>query len=178
VVKRGAKRTTAIVQALHNYARSDDERVVEVDLNQSLDDSLELLLHVFKRSIGSIEVQRNYGDVTKIMGHAGQLNQVFMNLLTNAAQAVASQENACVTITTTQEKHAVNVCVQDNGPGISAQVRARIFDPFFTTKEVGKGSGLGLSIVHGIVERHQGRIDVESEEGVGTTFCVHLPISS
>lgn len=176
VVKRGADRTKAIVQALHNYSRTDDESVVGLDLNRSLDDSLELLRHVFKTSI---EVRREYGEVGRVVGHAGQLNQVFMNLLTNAGQAVAGQEDAVVTITTAaDDQDRVTVRIRDNGPGMSPEVMGRVFDPFFTTKDVGEGSGLGLSIVHGIVERHHGMIDVTSEVGGGTEFCVSLPRDS
>jgi signal transduction histidine kinase len=172
VVQRGAQRTKAIVQALHNYSRTDDESVVEVDLNRSLDDSLELLRHLLRQSI---QVERDYGAVGRIRGHAGQLNQVFMNLLTNAAQAVAGRDSATIWIATYESPTGVTIEVRDNGRGIPAEVLPRIFDPFFTTKDVGEGSGLGLSIVHGIVERHGGTIEVDSTPDVGTRFRVHLP---
>jgi signal transduction histidine kinase len=172
VVQRGAQRTKAIVQALHNYSRTDDESVVEVDLNRSLEDSLELLRHLLKQSI---QVEREYGAVGRIRGHAGQLNQVFMNLLTNAAQAVAGRDKATIWVATYESPGGVTIEVRDNGQGIPPEVLPRIFDPFFTTKDVGEGSGLGLSIVHGIVERHGGTIEVDSTPGVGTRFRVHLP---
>ena len=175
VVQRGAQRTKAIVQALHNYSRTDDESVVEVDLNRSLDDSLELLRHVLKQSIA---VEREYGEVGRVRGHAGQLNQVFMNLLTNAAQAVAGRDSATIwvaTYDTPGDAGGVTIEVRDNGEGIPHEVLSRIFDPFFTTKDVGEGSGLGLSIVHGIVERHGGTIEVDSTPDVGTRFRVQLP---
>ena len=172
VIRSGANRTKDIVQALHNYSRTDDESVVDVDLNRSLDDSLELLRHLLK---GSIRVDREYGEVGRVRGHAGQLNQVFMNLLTNAAQAVASTESARIVVTTRDRPDRVIVQVRDNGPGIPEQVLPRIFDPFFTTKDVGEGTGLGLSIVHGIVERHGGTIEVESPPEGGTVFTVTLP---
>ena len=173
VVQRGAERTKGIVRALHNYSRTDDESIVEIDLNRGLDDSLELLRHLFKNTI---EVVRNYEKVGRVVGHAGQINQVFMNLLTNAGQAVQGVDNARVTISTsTQDDGRVAVSIADNGAGMSPEVMGRIFDPFFTTKDVGEGSGLGLSIVHGIVERHQGTIEVDSEPGRGTVFRVVLP---
>ncbi|MCA9675217.1 MAG: HAMP domain-containing protein [Kofleriaceae bacterium] len=172
VVQRGAQRTKAIVQALHNYSRTDDENLVDFDLNRSLDDSLELLRHLLKQHV---TVQRRYGEVGRIRGHAGQINQVFMNLLTNAAQAVASRDDAVITIDTAGEGDHVVVTIGDNGAGIPPDVLPRIFDPFFTTKEVGEGTGLGLSIVHELVERHGGTIDVHSDLGVGTTFTVQLP---
>ncbi|MBL4632303.1 MAG: HAMP domain-containing protein [Kofleriaceae bacterium] len=173
VVQRGAQRTKAIVQALHNYSRTDDESIVEIDLNRSLDDSLELLRHIFK---DSINVTRDYQEVGRVVGNAGQMNQVFMNLLTNAGQAVSGMDDASVKISTeAQDDGRVAISIRDNGQGMSPEVMSRVFDPFFTTKDVGEGSGLGLSIVHGIVERHGGEILVESEPGKGTVFRVILP---
>jgi signal transduction histidine kinase/uncharacterized membrane protein (GlpM family) len=172
VVQRGAQRTKAIVQALHNYSRTDDESVVDFDLNRSLDDSLELLRHLLK---GNIEVRRSYGEVGRIRAHAGQINQVFMNLLTNAAQAIGGRDGAAITISTVAGPDNVVVKIGDNGPGIPAEVLPRIWDPFFTTKDVGEGTGLGLSIVHELVERHGGTIEVETQLGAGTTFVVTLP---
>ncbi len=174
VIQSGARRTKEIVQALHNYSRTDDERVVDFDLNRGLDDSLELLRHHLK---GSVTVARDFGEVGRIRGHAGQLNQVFMNLLTNAAQALSGRDGARILLATQRRGDQVVIAVGDNGPGIPAEIIPKIFDPFFTTKEVGQGSGLGLSIVHGIVERHGGTIEVESQVGQGTTFTVTLPVA-
>jgi len=172
VVQRGAQRTKAIVQALHNYSRTDDDKLVDFDLDRSLDDSLELLRHLLK---GQVTVVKRYGDVGRVRGHAGQINQVFMNLLTNAAQAVTGRDGATVTIDTEVSGEHVIVKIGDNGSGIPTDVLPRIFDPFFTTKEVGEGTGLGLAIVHELVERHGGTIDVATELGAGTTFTVTLP---
>lgn len=172
VIHSGANRTKEIVRALHNYSRADDESVVDVDLNRSLDDSLELLRHLLRQNI---RVKRDYNAHERVRGHAGQLNQVFMNLLTNAAQAVAGREDATIWVSTEDTRAAVLVTVRDNGGGIPDDVLPRIFDPFFTTKDVGEGTGLGLSIVHGIVERHGGSIAVESDAGGGTRFLVTLP---
>jgi hypothetical protein len=172
VIQNGARRTKEIVQALHNYSRTDDERIVDFDLNRGLDDSLELLRHHLK---GHVEVSRRYGDVGRVRGHAGQLNQVFMNLLTNAAQALSSVDGARIEVVTERKDGVVTIRIADNGPGISQEILPKIFDPFFTTKEVGQGSGLGLSIVHGIVERHGGTIEVDTSLGKGTTFVVTLP---
>jgi signal transduction histidine kinase len=156
VVQRGAQRTKAIVSALHNYSR---------------DDSLELLRHLLKDKT----VTKHYGDVGRVRGHAGQINQVFMNLLTNAAQALSVKDDATITIETTGDASAVQVKIQDNGQGIPPDVLPRIWDPFFTTKDVGEGTGLGLSIVHELVERHGGTIECDTKVGVGTTFIVKLP---
>jgi signal transduction histidine kinase len=100
-----------------------------------------------------------------------------MNLLTNAAQALAGREGARIELVTERRGEQVVIHVGDNGPGIPPELLGRIWDPFFTTKEVGQGSGLGLSIVHGLVERHGGTIEVESTPGKGTTFTVTLPVS-
>jgi len=172
VVQRGAQRTKAIVAALHNYSRTDDESIVDFDIDRSIDDSLELLRHLLKQNV---TVEKKYKNPGRVRGHAGQINQVFMNLLTNAAQALAGRENATVTIETGGDADGVEVKIIDNGPGIPPEVLPRIWDPFFTTKDVGEGTGLGLSIVHELVERHGGTIDCHTKIGEGTTFTVKLP---
>jgi signal transduction histidine kinase len=173
VIQNGARRTKEIVQALHNYSRTDDEKLADFDLNRGLDDSLELLRHLLR---GGIAVEKHFGEVGKIRGHAGQINQVFMNLLTNAAQALAGQPGARISLASARRGDLVVITVVDNGAGIPPEILPKIFDPFFTTKDVGQGTGLGLSIVHGIVERHGGTIEVESEVSRGTTFTVTLPV--
>jgi two-component system, NtrC family, sensor kinase len=171
-VQRGAQRTKAIVSALHNYSRTDDESVVDFDVDRSIDDSLELLRYVIRQNV---TVEKKYANPGRVRGHAGQINQVFMNLLTNAAQALAGREHALITIETRGDAQSVEVKIADNGPGIPADVLPRIWDPFFTTKDVGEGTGLGLSIVHELVERHGGSIECETKVGAGTTFTVKLP---
>jgi signal transduction histidine kinase len=171
VVQRGAQRTKAIVTALHNYSRTDDESVVDFDVDRSIDDSLELLRHLLKDKT----VTKRYGEVGRVRGHAGQVNQVFMNLLTNAAQAVSGKDDATITIETSGDASTVEVKIKDNGGGIPPEVLPRIWDPFFTTKDVGEGTGLGLSIVHELVERHGGTIECDTKVGVGTAFVVKLP---
>jgi len=174
VIKSGVRRTKEIVQALHNYSRGDDERVVEVDLHRGLDESLELLRHHLRRGIA---VERRYDpQAARVRGYGAQLQQVFMNLLTNAAQALGeTPAGGTIRLTTERQGDRVVITVADDGPGIPPEALPRIFDPFFTTKDVGQGSGLGLSIVHGIVERHGGSIAVDSQLGRGTTFTVTLP---
>ncbi len=177
VVQRGAQRTKAIVSALHNYSRTDDESVVDFDIDRSIDDSLELLRHLLKQNV---TVVKKYNNPGRVRGHAGQINQVFMNLLTNAAQALSQREAATITIETkggvsVGDQDGVVVRIADNGSGIPPEVLPRIWDPFFTTKDVGEGTGLGLSIVHELVERHGGTIECETKMGEGTTFTVRLP---
>jgi signal transduction histidine kinase len=171
VVQRGAQRTKAIVTALHNYSRTDEESVVEFDVDRSIDDSLELLRHLLK----NVTVTKSYSNAGRVRGHAGQINQVFMNLLTNAAQALSGRDSSVITIETRGDASGVEVKISDNGPGIPPDVLPRIWDPFFTTKDVGEGTGLGLSIVHELVERHGGTIEVETRVGEGTAFTVKLP---
>jgi signal transduction histidine kinase len=106
---------------------------------------------------------------------ASELNQVFMNLLVNAAHAV-DKTRGTIRIRTGAAGDEVWVEIEDDGCGISADNLSRIFDPFFTTKPVGKGTGLGLSLSYGIVKKHHGRIEVDSELGRGTRFRVTLPV--
>ena len=146
--------------------------MVEFDVDRSIDDSLELLRHVLRQNV---TVEKKYGDVGRVRGHAGQINQVFMNLLTNAAQALTGRENSTITIETRGNDKEVEVKIIDNGPGIPPDVLPKIWDPFFTTKDVGEGTGLGLSIVHELVQRQGGDIACVTKVGEGTTFTVKLP---
>src|SRR4029079_15809057 len=143
-----------------------------VDLNRSLEDSLELLRHLLKRSI---QVEREYGAVGRIRGHAGQLNQVFMNLRTNAAQAVAGRDKATIWVATYESPGGVTIEVRDNGQGIPPEVLPRIFDPFFTTKDVGEGSGLGLALSYGIIQEHGGTIHATNLPSGGARFTIEFP---
>lgn len=171
VVRRGASRTKAIVQALHGYARGDESVQREVSLARSVDETLGLLQHRLRH----VKVVRNVEPNARIMGFPGQVDQVLMNLLTNAAQAIGEKGGTITVLVQTQDNRVL-LAVDDDGPGIPKDVLPRIFDPFFTTKDVGEGSGLGLSIVHGIIERHGGHIEVESDVGKGTRFSISFPL--
>jgi signal transduction histidine kinase len=170
VMKRGATRTKAIVQALHNYSRGDETVAREVSLGRSVDDSLDLLRHRLR----NIQVVKEVEPDARISGLPGQIDQVLMNLITNAAQAIG-ERGGTIKVGARTRAEGVEAWVADDGPGIPPEVLPRIFDPFFTTKDVGEGSGLGLSIVHGIVERHGGRIEVDSAPGKGTRFRLWFP---
>ena len=170
VIQRGATRTKAIVQALHNYSRGDDSGQREVELARSVDDSLDLLRHRLR----NVQVVKEVEPGARILGLPGQIDQVLMNLITNAAQALGEQ-GGTIRVGARERADGIEVWVADDGPGIPPEVLPRIFDPFFTTKDVGEGSGLGLSIVHGIVDRHGGNIDVESAPGKGTRFRMLFP---
>jgi signal transduction histidine kinase len=171
VVQRGAARTKAIVQALHGYARGDESVQREVNLARSVDETLGLLQHRLR----GVKVVKEVEPNATIRGFPGQVDQVLMNLLTNAAQAIGDREGT-IRVTAQNQDARVLLTVADDGPGIPKDVLPHIFDPFFTTKDVGEGSGLGLSIVHGIIERHGGHIDVESEPGRGTQFAISFPL--
>ncbi len=170
VVKRGAERTKTIVQALHGYARGDETIERDVFLTRSVDETLGLLLHRLR----NVQVEKDVDPQARIRGYPGQIDQVLMNLLTNAAQAIGSK-GGVIKVSAKKVEARVHLVVSDNGPGIPPDVLPRIFDPFFTTKDVGEGSGLGLSIVHGIIERHGGQIEVDSKPGQGTTFTISFP---
>jgi signal transduction histidine kinase len=173
VVQRGAARTKAIVQALHNYSRGDEQRPRELVVARSVDDTLDLLRHRLR----NVRVEKQIDPDLRLHGFPGQIDQVFMNLISNAAQAVGERDSGgTIRIAARKQAEDVEITVADDGPGIPADVIPKIFDPFFTTKDVGEGSGLGLSIVHGIVDRHGGRITVQSQVGEGTTFRIVLPV--
>jgi len=172
VIQRGAARSKAIVQALHNYSRGDDEQPREVNLARSVDDTLDLLRHRLK----NVRIEKAVDPSLRVTGFPGQIDQVVMNLLTNAAQAIGDRDGGgTIRIAARPEGDMAVLTISDDGPGIPAQVLPRIFDPFFTTKDVGEGSGLGLSIVHGIIERHGGHLAVDSPPGQGATFKIRLP---
>jgi two-component system, NtrC family, sensor kinase len=167
----GARRINTIVSDLRTFSRMDTDSISDVDLHASLEMSLNLLRNQYKNRI---EIHKEYGDIPKIQGYAGKLNQVLMNLLSNAFHAI--QNKGDVWIRTRSNNGAVEIEIEDNGAGIPRENLKRIFEPFFTTKPVGQGTGLGLSISYGIIEQHQGKIHVTSVLSSGTTFTVRLPI--
>ena len=167
----GAERIKAIVEGLRSFSRLDEADRKPVDLHEGLDSTLALLEHHLKDRIA---IHKDYGDLPQVECYAGQLNQVFMNLITNAADAIEGEGE--ISIATRLEDDMACVSIADTGSGIVQETLGRIFDPFFTTKDVGKGTGLGLSISYGIVQNHGGSITVDSEIGKGTTFLVRIPI--
>ncbi len=168
----GARRINAIVSDLRTFSRMDSDAISDVDLHASLEMSLNLLRNQYKNRV---EIHKEYGDVPKIRGYPGKLNQVFMNLLSNAFHAV--QGSGDVWIRTRAGGGMAEVEIEDSGVGIPKEHLSRIFEPFFTTKPVGQGTGLGLSISYGIIEQHQGKIHVTSVLQKGSVFTVQLPIS-
>ncbi len=191
-MKMGAERLQKIIGALRNFSHLDEGEKRLVDIHECLDNTLLILANRLKHSV---KVVKNYGEIPLVKGYSGQLSQVFMNLLSNAIDALmegtsktSTVSDACIEITTgvyTQEnapddddKQWIAIYIADNGSGISPQLQAQIFDTFFTTKPVGKGTGLGLAISRQIVtEKHDGRISVQSQPGAGSTFKVLLPLT-
>ncbi|RMG57612.1 MAG: GHKL domain-containing protein [Bacteroidetes bacterium] len=174
-IEEGADRTARIVRGLRNFSRLDEDELKPSDITQGLESTLLILSNRLKNRI---EVEKEYADLPEILCYPGKLNQVFMNILTNAIQAVEALPEGAIrrlSVRTWREGDWVYIRISDNGAGMSEAVRRKVFDPFFTTKEVGVGTGLGLSISFGIMELHGGRIQVESIPGAGASFTIHLP---
>ncbi len=169
--QEGTQRVKKIVEDLRTFSRMDQAELQDADLHEEIDRTLALMEPRFKNNI---EVVRDFGDLPHVRCYPGQLNQVFLNLLMNACDAI--EKDGEIRITTLHTDDGVRLEFHDNGPGIPHDVQSRIFDPFFTTKPVGAGTGLGLSLSHGIIERHGGRIFVGSQPGRGTTFVIDLPL--
>jgi len=170
--REGISRVKKIVQNLKDFSHAGSDEVWEwVDLHHGLDSTLNIVWNEIKYKA---EVNKEYGEIPEIECLSSQLNQVFMNLMINAAHAI--EERGIITIRTGTQDNQVWVEVSDTGKGIALEHRSKIFDPFFTTKPVGKGTGLGLSVSYSIIQTHHGSINVESEVGNGTTFRITLPV--
>jgi len=167
----GADRVKKIVQDLKSYSRKDGEERQSADLIQCLESTINVVWNEIKYKA---TVEKDYGEIPLTLCHPQALNQVFMNLLVNAAQAIEVQ--GTIRIRTWHEDETIFVSIADSGQGIAAENLSRLFEPFFTTKEVGKGTGLGLSVSYDIVKKHDGEIRVGSTPGQGSTFTVVIPV--
>ncbi|MBL7956891.1 MAG: GHKL domain-containing protein [Flavobacteriales bacterium] len=175
-VSEGAQRTAEIVRGLRNFSRLDEDDLKHADLNEGLASTLAVLAPQYR---GKTELVLDLQEMPKVECFPGKINQVFMNVMNNAAQATLARMDGRprrVTVTTSSNEHEAIVRISDTGVGMPEEVKARIFEPFFTTKPVGEGTGLGLAIVYGIITEHDGRIQVESEPGIGSTFTITLPL--
>jgi signal transduction histidine kinase len=172
----GLNRIADIVANLKSFARPDQKEQFE---SADIEEIIKIILKVANNELKySAEVVTRFSKVTQVMCNTGQMNQVFLNLIINAAQATRELEkpkNGTIAIETSEDTSNIYVRVTDNGPGIEKHELLKIFEPFFTTKPAGKGTGLGLSITLDIIKKHQGKITVTSEKGIGTTFTVMLP---
>jgi len=170
--KEGISRVKIIVQSLKDFAHADAaDEWQYADLHHGLDSTLNIVKNEIKYKANII---KEYGEIQNVECLPSQLNQVFMNLLVNAAHAIENQ--GTITIRTGKQNDEVWIEISDTGKGIAPEHIQKIFDPFFTTKPIGKGTGLGLSLSYGIVQKHHGRIEVTSAPGKGSTFRVWLPV--
>ncbi len=185
-MKVGTERIQKIVLSLRNFSRLDEAEMKSVDIHEGIENTLLILDRRLKTGI---EVVKNYGYLPPIECYPAQLNQVFMNILANAIDALEEvmisrkespnyQLPTILIRTEINEENYITIRILDNGLGISPEIKHKLFDPFFTTKPVGKGTGLGLSICYQIVEKHGGKIEVNSEVGKGTEFAIALPIKT
>ncbi|MGH9553036.1 MAG: sensor histidine kinase, partial [Terriglobales bacterium] len=173
-LNEGSERIRHIVRNLKSFSRLDEAELKEASIQDGIESTLKILSQYYGRD--KIPVEAEYASLSPVLCYPGQLNQVWMNLLSNAAQALESKPDAKVVLRTEQVGDKVVITIHDNGPGIKPEVQSKIFEPFYTTKPVGQGTGLGLSICHSIVERHGGAIWCESEAGAGTTLKVEIPV--
>jgi two-component system NtrC family sensor kinase len=179
----GSDRIRKIILGLRNFSRLDEAELKEVDIHEGLENTLMILEHRFQAEDGrdEIAIVKQYGELPLIQCYANQLNQVFLNILSNAIDALtnssAGQSPEIRLTTKLINRQTVRISIADNGPGISEEIRQKVFDPFFTTKPVGKGTGLGLSMSYQIItEQHQGKLQCISQPGQGTEFMIEIPV--
>ena len=171
------RKATEIISHLRTFGRAAPLSREPISLRQVIERALALMREQLR--LREIEVAVDLGSKEPVvLGNPIQLEQVFINLLTNARDAVANSARKAIRISASIDCKAVELAFTDTGHGIAPGLERRIFDPFFTTKEVGKGTGLGLSITYGIIKEHGGTISVVSPPGVGATFVIHLPLAS
>ena len=169
-IQEGAQRTTEIVKGLRNFTRLDEDERKPSDINKGLESTLLMLKHQLKNRV---EVIKDFAAIPEIMCYPGKLNQAFLNILANASQAIEGRGK--IFIKTSYDGEIVTISIKDTGKGMTEEVRRHIFEPFFTTKPVGEGTGLGLPITYGIIEGHDGNIEVYSAPDQGTEFVITLP---
>lgn len=178
-IKDGAQRTAEIVSNLKNFARVDQANVKFVDLNEGIESTIVLIKNTFPKNF---ILKKELGKIPPVECMPGKINQVFMNIITNGVQAISERQahspgQGILEIITYEENNNVKIIIKDNGTGIKEEVKEKIFEPFYTTKPVGQGTGLGMSIVKGIIDTHKGHIDVKSNFGEGAEFIITLPIN-
>lgn len=172
-VETGIERTTAIISSLRNYSRTNDKEFIKYNSINCINDALLLLHNNYKYNI---KIERDLPEVLEVECIPGRLNQLFVNILSNAIQSIENEGTIYIN-SKILDNRSVKFEFIDNGCGIAPELIDKIFDPFFTTKSAGKGTGLGLYIVHGIIEEHKGLIEVKSQPGSGSTFSITLPLT-
>jgi two-component system NtrC family sensor kinase len=168
----GTKRIGKIVADLKDFAHPGEDKTKVANINQCLESTMNVVWNELKYKA---KITKDYGDLPEVLCYPQQLNQVFMNILVNAAQAIEKEGE--IRIATGAADGHVEISISDTGSGIPDEIISRVFEPFFTTKEVGKGTGLGLNIAYNIVNKHNGTISIESEIGKGTTFIIRIPVN-
>jgi signal transduction histidine kinase len=176
----GVQHVSRIVRALKEFSHPDGTEKTPVDLNRALETTVTIAKSEWKY-VATVELDLD-PSLKFVRALAGDLNQVFLNLIVNSAQAIEAhfQGRHCgrITVSTQRRGEFARIAISDNGGGIPQSIRDRVFDPFFTTKDIGKGTGQGLALAHSvIVTKHQGRIWFEVEDGVGTTFFIEIPLA-
>jgi signal transduction histidine kinase len=171
--REGTERIKKIVLDLKDFAHPGEDKLQSADINQCLESTLNVVWNEIKYKA---TVTKAYGDLPIIQCHPHQLNQVFMNLLVNAGQAI--EKKGKIKIATRADNGYVEIEINDTGAGIPKENLSKIFDPFFTTKQVGKGTGLGLNVSYNIIKEHKGTLYVTSTVGKGTTFTIRIPVNS
>lgn len=169
----GVDRIKKIVIDLKDFAHPGEDKLKLTDINKNITSTLNVIWNEIKYHV---DVKKKFGKLPMVMCYPHQLNQVFMNIIINAAQAIA--EKGEITITTKDAGQYVIIEIQDTGCGIEKEILNKIYDPFFTTKDIGKGTGLGLNVVYNIIKKHNGKINVVSEVGKGTLFTIHIPVEA
>lgn len=175
-IYEGASRTAEIVKGLRIFSRVDEDDLKRADMNEGLDSTIVIINNLLDNRI---EVIKHYEQLPPIECYPGKLNQVFLNIISNAIHAInqkfGEQPGGKITITTSSTEHDVIIKIKDNGTGMDDKTKQKIFEPFFTTKEVGEGTGLGMSIAYNTIKKHNGQILIESKIGEGTEFVLKLP---
>ena len=176
-INEGASRTAEIVKGLKIFSRLDEDDLKKANINEGLDSTMIIANNLLDNKI---KIVKEYGDLPKIECYAGKLNQVFLNIISNAVFAVRKKFGANaggqITLITTHDEKNVYITIRDNGTGMNAQTQKKLFEPFFTTKDVGEGTGLGMSIAYNTIKKHNGSISVHSIPGEGTGFILQIPI--
>ncbi|MCW3078339.1 MAG: pgtB [Bacteroidetes bacterium] len=179
-IEEGALRTSEIVKGLQHFSRINEVELSECNIHEGIDSTLTILKNPLNSE--NITVEKNYGSLAVIEGYPGKLNQVFMNILINAVQAIAAKKyknkEGKIIISTKPNNQYLEIIIKDNGIGIPKENINKLFDPFFTTKKVGMGTGLGLSIVYGIINSHHGHIEIKSSENEGAEFILSIPFKA
>jgi signal transduction histidine kinase len=178
-INEGASRTAEIVKGLRIFSRLDEDDLKKADLNEGLDSTLAIINNLLNNKI---KILKQYGELPLVECYPGKLNQVFLNIISNAVYAVQKKfgenKGGAITIITSNDDKNTFIKIKDNGTGMDAQTQKKVFDPFFTTKDVGEGTGLGMSIAYNTIKKHNGQIIVNSNLDEGTEFILQIPINN